>query len=305
MGEKRIDEDGQQPTEKRTRREGHLSALRASAGDTPGTSPLHPATTSSTLAASLDAADATIVASPHNPVTSISAGIGTLGDFTSIADDEIAAAAVAAATAAAASVSADTTVILNPSTAAPLQTSNLPSTVVPDGPLASGTEPSQGVGQSGNISSNLTGDNSVRVPPAAVSTLPVGPIAFQGTEQVPQPSLSQSGEPGAAAAQGGPSAPIIGQSSLDPAKSASALAGNIFPSSVADTYSPNNVAQAASVPGKTASPVAVTTPDPRARPHICKACGRGFLRTGDMNRHYATVHEKIRRAKCPICGGKV
>lgn len=45
--------------------------------------------------------------------------------------------------------------------------------------------------------------------------------------------------------------------------------------------------------------------DGRSRPFICGTCGKGFLRTGDKNRHIKTVHEKLRKAVCHICGGSV
>lgn len=45
--------------------------------------------------------------------------------------------------------------------------------------------------------------------------------------------------------------------------------------------------------------------DGRSRPFLCGICGKGFLRTGDKNRHIKTVHEKLRKAQCHICGGTV
>jgi hypothetical protein len=45
--------------------------------------------------------------------------------------------------------------------------------------------------------------------------------------------------------------------------------------------------------------------DGRPRPFICGTCGKGFLRTGDKNRHIKTVHERVRKAICHICGGQV
>lgn len=317
MGEKRAAGDGQVVVDKRARRD--VPEVRGSClvGDATGASPVDEGAPN-VLDASLVVADA-VVAASHAPGGSIGPGIGTLGDFTSIADDDIAAAAAVAAAAispsavdvkstgvpmpgpaavpAADAVLAPAT-IANQSPSLPPAHLSTPSLAAPGeapGALASSSGPGQALANSGNTVSNLTGDASARVTTGAVPSLSVGPVSLEAghSAHVVHPTVAAAAAPNIDAA-------------VPPVGLANAASSDVGPSIPVSTRTLPNSSQKPVTGQEQSSRVAATKyPDNRVRRHICKTCGRGFLRTGDMNRHFATVHEKIRRAQCSICGGKV